>query len=86
MRRAAGLDKTAEKWNKLHPKEANARFLVAYAVRCGRIKKTKCVKCGNKNSQAHHEDYDKPLEVIWLCPVCHKALHMKKDKKWAVYK
>ena len=24
---------------------------------------------------AHHEDYDYPLDVIWLCPIHHKARH-----------
>jgi hypothetical protein len=34
-----------------------------------------CVKCGDENSQMHHEDYDKPLEVIWVCRPCHLKLH-----------
>jgi len=25
--------------------------------------------------EAHHHDYDYPLEVIWCCPVCHAAIH-----------
>jgi len=27
----------------------------------------------------HHDDYDRPLEVRWLCQPCHTALH---DGKW----
>lgn len=26
----------------------------------------RCV-CGDKKSTAHHEDYNKPLEVVWVC-------------------
>jgi ribosomal protein L15E len=35
------------------------------------------VVCGAKKSVAHHEDYKKPLDVIWLCQEHHKAVHMR---------
>jgi len=28
---------------------------------------------------AHHEDYAKPLEIVWLCGRCHKRRHMEFD-------
>jgi hypothetical protein len=31
--------------------------------------------CGSKKVHGHHEDYNKPLEVHWLCPKHHKARH-----------
>jgi hypothetical protein len=35
-----------------------------------------CEKCNCENIlQAHHEDYKKPLEVVWLCKECHKLRH-----------
>lgn len=38
-----------------------------------------CSKCyEGETIQAHHEDYTKPLEVDWLCPMCHKAADMKR--------
>lgn len=47
----------------------------AHAVKSGKIKKQPCVICGHKISQAHHEDYSKPLNVVWLCRRHHIALH-----------
>ena len=49
-----------------------------YAVSAGKITKKPCALCGNEKVQAHHEDYNKPLEVIWLCPSCHAKLHKYK--------
>lgn len=35
-----------------------------------------CPNCGStKNIQAHHHDYSKPLEIVWLCSLCHRGLH-----------
>lgn len=33
-----------------------------------------CSLCPNVDVEAHHEDYAKPLEVIWLCPRHHGEL------------
>lgn len=32
-------------------------------------------KDGRNGIQAHHTDYDKPLEVMWLCQKCHHEWH-----------
>lgn len=35
-----------------------------------------CERCGRRRRvQAHHDDYDKPLEVRWLCPPHHREWH-----------
>jgi hypothetical protein len=34
-----------------------------------------CEYCGDTKVQKHHEDYDKPLDVKWLCQPCHVNLH-----------
>ena len=48
---------------------------VSRAIKSGLLSKNPCIKCGNKISLANHEDYDKPLDVIWFCQPCHKQRH-----------
>lgn len=48
------------------------------AIKSGILTRQKCVKCGCENMEkieAHHEDYTKPLEIIWLCTTCHGKQH-----------
>ena len=46
-----------------------------YAKRKRKIKQRPCEVCGDENSQAHHYDYNKPLDVMWLCPKHHAEWH-----------
>ena len=50
-----------------------ARAKVRYAIKKGFIiKPKKCEVCEEvRPLQGHHEDYSKPLEVIFLCYGCH---------------
>jgi hypothetical protein len=41
----------------------------------GKLTKQPCQVCGNPDSQMHHEDYDKPLDVTWLCLKHHLEKH-----------
>lgn len=40
-----------------------------------RMVKKPCSKCMSSEAEKHHEDYTKPLEVVWLCRSCHLELH-----------
>lgn len=40
-----------------------------------RMAKEPCSKCGSLEAEKHHDDYTKPLEVVWLCRSCHLELH-----------
>ncbi len=42
------------------------------AIQAGRLVRQPCQECGEVRSEAHHEDYSKPLEVIWLCKPHHR--------------
>ncbi len=54
-----------------------ARRDVAHAKATGRLIAQPCEDCGNMTprQQAHHEDYNNPLVVIWLCGPCHWKRH-----------
>lgn len=54
-----------------------ARTAVNHAVRDGRLTNPgKCSKCGKEGySEAHHEDYSKKLDVVWVCKKCHMEIH-----------
>lgn len=53
-----------------------AHNAVNNAVRAGTLKVTPCVRCGyGVGLHAHHEDYSKQLEVMWLCKPCHGQRH-----------
>ena len=47
------------------------------AVKKGLLTRPKfCSVCGREVFvEAHHEDYNKPLEVIWVCKSCHENIH-----------
>ena len=52
-----------------------ARRAVAREVASGRLRRGTCEKCGSTDVQAHHDDYDRPLDVRWLCRTHHAELH-----------
>lgn len=58
-----------------------ARMAVKRAIENGIIERLSCEECGDAKSQAHHDDYDKPLDVRWLCVRHHAALHPKVRRK-----
>ncbi len=38
-----------------------------------------CEVCGAEKTEAHHDDYTKPLDVRWLCKRHHSDLHTKNE-------
>lgn len=60
-------------------KKNKARSYLHVYIKRGKIQRKPCF-CGDTNSQAHHEDYSKPLEVVWFCRKHHIELHKKKFK------
>jgi len=57
----------------------HARMLLNRAIKSGKITRpSKCSECDSIGRiTAHHDDYSKPLEVVWLCYECHGKKHRK---------
>ncbi len=60
---------------RIHPTKYRASNAVSNAVRDGRLVRRPCELCGDVKAQAHHDNYDKALEVRWLCFKHHRELH-----------
>jgi len=69
-------------YRKKNPEKYKAHSIVNRAIRAGKLKKKTCIVCKSKKSLAHHEDYSKPLDVIWYCQIHHIERHkeIKKEK------
>ena len=69
--------KRKQKFKINFPEKYKAQTAVSNAVRDGRLGKASCCQfCDStENICGHHEDYSKPLEVVWLCARCHNLLH-----------
>tara|TARA_R110002049_G_scaffold111950_2_gene261288 strand:- start:1765 stop:2184 length:420 start_codon:yes stop_codon:yes gene_type:complete len=64
-------------WKKKYPKKYKAHCMVNNQKRAGNLHQEPCEVCGSEKSVAHHDDYDKPLNVRWLCQAHHKQWHSK---------
>jgi hypothetical protein len=79
--------RTYKQTKKLQPgdKRRLARKKALYAVRTGKLIPQRCEICGafpilsdgRRGVWAHHDNYDKPLAVRWLCVVCHGVEHRR---------
>lgn len=80
-----GLKKYYQK-NKNNEKYKNkikARQIINRAIINNKIDRKDCIICEEKRAEAHHEDYSKPFNVMWLCKLHHTKLHINllKEKK-----
>lgn len=63
------------KWQAANPKARWAHIALASALKRGLIERKPCEVCGAEPTDAHHEDYDRPLAVTFLCRRHHLAAH-----------
>lgn len=64
-----------DRWRDKNPHKQAAHVEVSKAKRDGVLVPLSCAECGEAETEAHHENYNRPLEVQWLCRSCHTKLH-----------
>lgn len=74
-----GPDLTSEtrqtNWRRANLLKYQAHLAVQRALASGRLQRQSCEVCGAETVDAHHDRYDRPLEVRWLCRRHHAKLH-----------
>lgn len=60
-------------------KRANCRTYTRTLVHRGKLIKQPCETCDEVKVEAHHEDYNDPHTVVWLCRTCHLSLHAARN-------
>jgi len=64
-----------------------ARRITNNLIKSGKLRKGSCVVCKSSEVLAHHEDYSRPDDIIWICENHHKLYHngtigLFKNKLW----
>ena len=70
-------------YRKAHGTRAHhlARDKTNREINSGRLVRQPCEVCGSVPTHAHHDDYEKPLDVRWLCRSHHVEHHAKANHK-----
>ena len=93
-KRATKKYRTSEKGNKTarqyvanyrdkYPKREKANRMITNAIRSGRMppaKTKECYYCDDNATAYHHPDYNRPLDVIPVCPNHHIQVHKEMDQ------
>lgn len=74
-KRIALQKKHTKMWREADERRTKCHSAVAKAIRNGSLVQQPCARCSSEKTLAHHESYDFPLEVVWLCQPCHKQRH-----------
>lgn len=62
-------------WRSEDKRRQKAHSAVSNAIKKGTLVRQPCERCNCEKTVAHHDDYDFPLDVMWLCQPCHKQRH-----------
>ena len=70
-------------WIKKHPMQYRCYYTIRAALRGKKLNKPlECQICKKMGLiDGHHEDYNKPLDVVWCCRTCHSKLDQERRKR-----
>lgn len=77
-RKRAQRPKRSQAIAALGPAKLKQRRCIAQvreALAKGVLVRQPCERCGERSVNAHHDDYDRPLDVRWLCVPHHREWH-----------
>ena len=53
-----------------------ARRIIRNELERGRLQRGPCKSCNfNGHTDAHHLNYYRPFDIVWLCDPCHRQVH-----------
>jgi hypothetical protein len=65
-----------ENYYSRYPERKIAHNAVNHAIKSGSMSRGPCEVCGTTEGvHGHHDDYERPLDVRWLCYEHHLSLH-----------
>ena len=68
------------RYQERHPDQRRVKHIVNHAVennRMPRVTTLICTDCNKPAQHYHHDDYEKPLDVVPLCQICHIQRHRR---------
>lgn len=77
VKHAETISQKQKSWRESNKHKKKAHNAVATAIKSGcLIRPASCDVCtAGCKPDAHHNDYSKPLAVIWMCKKCHSKHH-----------
>ncbi len=69
------LKRGKKEWAARNKEKRSAHSIFWNGIKSGKVVKKPCEICGETKVHGHHEDYKRPLDVIWLCDKHHILWH-----------
>ena len=71
---------TNARYRQNNKKKYKVGYTTGNAIRAGKLVRGSCEVCGtDEHIEAHHCDYNKPLDVMWLCFTHHREWHRENE-------